>query len=342
MQTINIYGNTNVGQKRTNNEDAFIIQNIWDDKHILAVVIDGVGGYEGGEVAAEIARKTIVNYLTEFPEGEVLSLLKQAVTQANNNIFENKKYKASYADMACVLTACLFELNNNYLNMVHIGDSRLYSYSNRTLEKLSHDHSPVGYQEEIGALSEEAAMNHPDRNLIDRSVGSYFHNVSDYNFLETQTFSLLPNATYLLCSDGLYDMLTSAEMLSILDTDISVEDKVNALINFANKKGGKDNITVVLVQVKGDAEIVRLTEQDCISHPHLVDLKQKTMNWKWLSVAWGCLIIGFAGGWAGRGYFNNQNKNILEKPAVTGDSIIIQPTDTLNIVEQKDSISYEQ
>ncbi len=247
MKEVTFFGNTDMGRKRTNNEDSFAIQQIWDDNHILAVAIDGVGGYEGGEVAAEIARKSIVEYLENYADGERIDLLKQAVIFANNNIFAERKNQPQYANMSCVLTAIIVEINEQRINMAHVGDTRLYQYSNGEIRKLSHDHSLVGYREEIGELSEEEAMKHPQRNIIGRDVGSSFLE-SNSDYVETATFPLEPKSDLLLCSDGLCDMITSAEMKSVLEQEIPVEKKVNALISAANEAGGKDNVTVLIVE----------------------------------------------------------------------------------------------
>lgn len=250
MEPILFYGNTDLGQIRTNNEDAFIAQNIWDKDHVLAVAIDGVGGYEGGEIAAAIAKKSIINYLESYPNGECLDLLKQAVIFANNTIFQERKEQPEYGNMSCVLTAILVEIKNMRINLAHVGDTRLYQYSNKELVKLSHDHSLVGYREEIGELSELEAMKHPQRNVIGRDVGSTYLEASGNDYVEINTFPLIPNSTLLLCSDGLCDMITSAQMESVLKEKKSVKDKVNLLIKAANDAGGKDNVTVVLLQVK--------------------------------------------------------------------------------------------
>ena len=244
-----IAGKSDPGKTRKNNEDAYVVQTIWDDKHILGVIIDGVGGYDGGERASEIAREAIVAYLEKYIHGERLNLLKQAVVDANNNIMEERIMKCQFPRMSCVLTACLVETGKKQINMVHVGDTRLYQYSRNELKKLSHDHSLIGYREEIGNLSEEEAMHHPQRNLIDRLLGDTVHQADDPDFLETATFPLLPNTTLLLCTDGLCDMLTSAEIISVLQQDIPLEDKLDRLIQFANDKGGKDNITVVLIEM---------------------------------------------------------------------------------------------
>lgn len=248
MTTITFFGNTDMGQIRSNNEDAFIAQYIWDEKHILAVAIDGVGGYEGGEIAASLAQKSIVEYLESYSNGERLDLLKQAVIFANNRIYSERKNLPQYSNMSCVLTAVLVETENKRINMAHIGDTRLYQYANGEIVKLSHDHSLVGYREEIGELTEEEAMKHPQRNVIGRDVGSQFLESSGNDYIEVETFPLIPNSILLLCSDGLCDMLTSEQMRIELEKELPIKVKVDNLINEANKAGGKDNITVVLVE----------------------------------------------------------------------------------------------
>lgn len=248
MNCITFYGNTDLGRNRSNNEDAFIAQSIWDNNHILAVAIDGVGGYEGGEVASALAQKCIVEYLETYSNGERLELLKQAVINANNTIFTERKNNPQYSSMSCVLTAVLVELKSKRVNMAHVGDTRLYRCANGKIEKLSHDHSLVGYREEIGELTEEEAMRHPQRNIIGRDVGSSFLENSCNDYVETATFDLVPNSTLLLCSDGLCDMITSAQMRTELEKALPVPEKANNLIKAANEAGGKDNITVVLVE----------------------------------------------------------------------------------------------
>ncbi|MFR9580283.1 MAG: protein phosphatase 2C domain-containing protein, partial [Rikenellaceae bacterium] len=205
MEKVTIFGNTDMGRIRTNNEDSFIIQNIWDGDHILAVVIDGVGGYEGGEVAAELARNSIVEYLEEYPNGERVDLLKQAVIDANNKIFAGRE-TLELENMSCVLTSIIVEVKQRRICMAHVGDTRLYQYAYGEITKLSHDHSLVGYREEIGELTEEQAMKHPQRNIIGRDVGSSFLENSGHDYVEVATFPLIERSTLMLCSDGLCDM----------------------------------------------------------------------------------------------------------------------------------------
>lgn len=252
MKKVSFYGQTDVGRVRKNNEDTFLVCNIWDDDHVLAAVIDGVGGYEGGEVAAAIARDTILEYLDQNPFGDRLELLKQAVINANNRIFREREQKPELSSMSCVLTASLVELESMRVNVAHVGDTRLYQYSSEHLEKLSHDHSLVGYREEIGDLTEEEAMHHPQRNIISRDVGSALLDEKDTTYVEVASYPLEPKTQLLLCSDGLCDMITSRRMAQILSLDRSVEGKAAMLIDAALVEGGRDNVTVVLVDIESD------------------------------------------------------------------------------------------
>ena len=243
-----IIGKTDMGRIRTNNEDAFVAQQLWDENTYLAIAIDGVGGYEGGEIAADIARKNIPEFLLASSNGERVELLKQAVTAANNAIFEAREADPEHGQMSCVLTAAIIDVAQKQISMAHVGDSRLYSFHNGELKKLSHDHSLIGYREEIGDLSEEEAMHHPQRNVIGRDVGSQKHKANDDDFIEAQVFPLLPNTTLLFCSDGLTDMITSATITSVLSRGMKLEEKADALIKAALDAGGKDNVTVVLFE----------------------------------------------------------------------------------------------
>jgi serine/threonine protein phosphatase PrpC len=142
---LSIYGETNVGRVRTNNEDCFTAQPIWQGRYYLAVVIDGVGGYEGGEVAAQIANEKINGYLVAVQNGEPATLLKEAVIHANEAIYNERQKSTKLSQMSCVLTACIIDLAKKQGYMAHVGDTRLYVYSEAGgLKKISHDHSIVG------------------------------------------------------------------------------------------------------------------------------------------------------------------------------------------------------
>lgn len=257
------YGQTDMGRQRTNNEDAFVAEKL-DENTILAVAIDGVGGYEGGEVAAAIAQKEIPAYIKKYSRGERLELLKQAVVSANNAIVEQRQVDTERANMSCVLTAALIDKERKVVDMVHVGDTRLYQFHQGQLRKLSHDHSLVGYREEIGDLTEEQAMHHPQRNVISRDVGSAQHEVEDRDFLESEEFPLLPNSIFLFCSDGLTDLITAKQIVGVLELPDSLEAKTQMLIDMANEAGGKDNITVVLVEYQAE-EVPASVEKNVVS-----------------------------------------------------------------------------
>lgn len=250
MMKISFYGATDTGRVRGNNEDEFITQYIWDKRHILLVVIDGMGGEEGGEIAASIAKNTIVKFLEEFQDDTILNLIKRAVTEANNQIVHEQQLQPALSRMGCVLTAGIVDLDEETLSIAHVGDSRLYRYSEGELSKLTHDHSLVGYQEEQGMLTEEEAMNHPERSIISRVVGGELHQADDKYFIDAGIFPLVPGETFVFCSDGLSDMLTSREISACLESDRKVEDECWKLIRKANEAGGRDNITVIVAKVE--------------------------------------------------------------------------------------------
>jgi serine/threonine protein phosphatase PrpC len=162
--------------------------------------------------------------------------------------------------MSCVLTSAIVDKGRKVIDMVHVGDTRMYQYRHGELRKLSHDHSLIGYREEVGDLTEEQAMHHPQRNVISRDVGSAKHEVEDRDFLEAAAFPLLPNSTLLLCSDGLTDLITSKQIVAILEQQISLKEKAKSLIAAANEAGGKDNVTVVLVEYLAEEKVEPVPE----------------------------------------------------------------------------------
>lgn len=344
MRTITFFGNTDMGQIRSNNEDAFIAQYIWDEKHVLAVAIDGVGGYEGGEIAASLAQKNIIEYLESYSNGERLELLKQAVIFANNKIYSERKNSPQYSSMSCVLTAVLVETESRRINMAHIGDTRLYQYANGEIVKLSHDHSLVGYREEIGELTEEEAMKHPQRNVIGRDVGSQFLESSGNDYIEVESFPLIPNSILLLCSDGLCDMITSEQMRIELEKEIPIKEKVDNLINEANKAGGKDNVTVVLVE-SIDSECLSQNENDIEEEQPLTEIPVDDAHTKSrtkvstsrifsiILISIFLVVIGyFIGGFTGHRVLPTIFTKSLQK-----DTIIVEHTDSLVIELRKDT-----
>ncbi|MBV9765684.1 MAG: serine/threonine-protein phosphatase, partial [Acidobacteriaceae bacterium] len=237
---------TDPGLKRTVNEDRILA----DDVHGIFLVVDGLGGHAAGELAAETAVRVIERNLTatdlDDNSADIEEKIRQSITEANNEIYSTAQSKEEWRGMACVLTLAV--ARDDRVTIGHVGDSRLYLVWNGNLRKLTSDHSPVGEQEDQGELTEEQAMRHPRRNEVFRDVGSHPRDAHDSDFVEIKTFLFRPDAALLLCSDGLSDVLTSAQITAILERyDGSPERTAQQLIDAANDAGGKDNVSVVFV-----------------------------------------------------------------------------------------------
>ena len=243
----NFYGVTDAGKMRDNNEDNFIAQTVVSGKYIAGCVIDGVGGYEGGEIAAALARTAILNTIKKT-SGDIIEVLRKAIIAANQKILTEKQTSGENTQMACVLTIALADINENKFYYAHVGDTRLYLFRDKSLVKVTHDHSFVGFLEDSGRITEEAAMQHPKRNEINKALGFDDERFNEADYIETGESPFLPGDILLLCSDGLSDMLNSRTIIGILNSPQSIKERSKALIEAANLAGGKDNITVVLLQ----------------------------------------------------------------------------------------------
>lgn len=243
----NYFGITDTGKIRDNNEDTFIAGNTAADGLIIACVIDGVGGYSGGEIASAIARQSILDHL-EGQEHDVSERMKAAIISADQQINTEKKKVKEHENMACVLTLAVADLNKNQFYYAHVGDTRLYLLRDNSLVKISKDQSFVGFMEDSGRLTEEQAMRHPKRNEINKALGFGANIIAQEDYIETGQSPFLPGDLLLLCSDGLSDMVNRQDITTILTTEGNLQQKGKQLIEAANANGGKDNITVVLVK----------------------------------------------------------------------------------------------
>lgn len=246
-KSLSYFGITDIGPVRENNEDAFCVKEIWNGTHILLLVVDGCGGYEGGEVASDIAVKTILNVLESEHGDSRMDLLRMAIVNANNIIHRERETHENLSSMGCVLTAVIIDIENNLALLAHVGDTRCYLMDESGIRKLTHDHSMVGELEDDGYLSELEAMHHPLRSVIDRMVGDETHYPDD-GFVDTTIIPLPAKYGLLLCSDGLTDVVTSNEIKTILQSEYTTEEKCRSLVEVANKKSGKDNITVIIAE----------------------------------------------------------------------------------------------
>lgn len=238
----NCAGLTDPGRKRENNEDRFHA----DPDRGIFFVIDGVGGQAAGEKAADTAYNLLRARL-ERPTGTPADRVREAITVANNEIFRLAQSNEFWRGMACVLTVAV--LDEGQITVGQVGDSRLYLIEPGEIRKITHDHSPVGEREDRGEIDELTAMRHPRRNEVYRDVGSEEHAPDDPDFIEITTIEFPVSAALLLCSDGLSDLISSTQMLAIVEQAAGDPQTVTqALIDAANNAGGKDNVTVVFVE----------------------------------------------------------------------------------------------
>ena len=229
------------GFVRDNNEDRVYC----DDVRGIFFVIDGMGGHAAGEQAAEIALDRIKSRL-ERQTDSVEQRIREAITLANNAIYEAAQTKDDWKGMACVLTVAVIENGNAIIG--HVGDSRLYKIRPGAIEKITHDHSPVGEREDSREITEAEAMKHPRRNEVYRDVGTEEHAPDDEEFIEIVKIPFEPDSALLLCSDGLSDVVPSAGILKIVEENASDRwAAVRKLIVAANEES-KDNVSAILVE----------------------------------------------------------------------------------------------
>jgi len=260
------FGLTDTGKSRDNNEDSFIVKSLTNDQLILAAVIDGVGGYHGGEVAAGIATEQISMQFSDRP-ADPISQMIMAFRNTNEMIIAKKQTEAELSEMACVATMVIADIEHNQFYYAHVGDTRLYLLRDGSLIKISKDHSFVGFLEDSGRLDEAAAMQHPKRNEINKAIGFSDQIATDESYIETGQSPFLPGDLLLLCSDGLTDMVNRQDITTLLLQGDTLAKKAGNLIALANENGGRDNITVVLLQNNKEPQKVMPTRPDFIQQP---------------------------------------------------------------------------
>ena len=242
---------SNVGQKRPHNEDS-----TGSDVALgLAVLADGMGGYKAGEVASAIAVTTIMHEvqqgLQRFRHGQVDSetgyrqeslLLKKAVTKSNESIFRVAQTEAACRGMGTTVVVVLFY--DDQISIAHVGDSRLYRLRGDTLQQVTSDHSLIQELVNRGLYSRTEAVANTPKNLVTRALG--IESTVDIDILEDE---VQEGDIYMLCSDGLNDMVDDEEIrLTLRKYSANLVQSAQELVRLANKKGGRDNISVILVR----------------------------------------------------------------------------------------------
>lgn len=229
---------------RDNNED-LCVASVLGEGQALFVCIDGVGGEEGGEMAAAIAADTIRSYFSEM-ENIKLDDLKMSVVMANNNIID-MQHNPLLRHMSCVLTACIIDTAAGLLHICHVGDTRLYVLGDAgPIRKITPDHSWVGRLLDNGLITEEEARTHKRRNIINRALGMQRLDFFT-EYLYSETIKLKGVRHILLCSDGLYDAVPSQKIQSILEQGNNPGEITKTFVETALRMGSHDNISAITI-----------------------------------------------------------------------------------------------
>ena len=245
------YTRTDPGRARENNEDAVAV----DDDTQLCVLADGMGGYNAGEIASGMAtafiKSEMARWLSEAGRHakikEIRRALEICVDNANRSIFNASDSNPQYSGMGTTLVVGVF--HGATLVLGHIGDSRCYRLRNAELSQITKDHSLLQEQIDAGLITHEQASSSTIKNLVTRALG-----VEDAVMLELNEHNIEVGDCYLMCSDGLSDMVDDAQIASILGGPIPMEQKADSLVAAANENGGRDNISVLLVEVDAATE----------------------------------------------------------------------------------------
>lgn len=245
-------GLTDVGQRRKLNEDAFMV----DDELGLYVVADGMGGHAAGEIASQEAVDTVYGMvrrgheaLDRVAQGDTgeeslrraIRIVESAVQAATYMVFGLAQHDPEQQGMGTTLS--VLAMCGDYGITAQVGDSRIYLIRNRAAQPLTEDHTLVAWQLKQGIITEAEAARSPHRNVITRAVGS-----REYVQVDTGFFEVQPADSYLLCSDGLHGYLQEGEIPDVID--MGPKGASERFIQVANSRGGRDNITAIVVSVR--------------------------------------------------------------------------------------------
>lgn len=236
---------SDIGKKRAVNEDSatFISR---DDSYQLAIVADGMGGHNAGDVASRMA---VTHFEELFLQADVVHFtsselieewLVETVKELNKTLYHYSLTHEDCHGMGTTLIAVLFK--ENHATICHVGDSRVYFVTDEEIRLVTRDHSYVNILVDNGEISEEEAESHPKKNYIIKSLGTESTIEPDSYKVE-----LVDGSYMLICSDGLSNKISTNEMLNIINLETTIEEKGNQLVQLANDHGGEDNITLILI-----------------------------------------------------------------------------------------------
>ena len=242
---------TDTGRARDNNEDSVA----FDEATNTAVLVDGMGGYNAGEIASGMATAFIKSELSRWlseagpavKSKEVRRAMEICVDNANLSIYNAANSNAQYSGMGTTLVVGV--IHDNMLLLGHIGDSRCYRVRGGVLEQITRDHSLLQEQIDAGLVTPEQAQHSNIKNLVTRALG-----VEEVVLLEVNEYPVEVGDIYLMCSDGLSDMVDDTSIARIISGQPDLSSRARALVEAANEAGGRDNISVLLVEVSDAPE----------------------------------------------------------------------------------------
>jgi serine/threonine protein phosphatase PrpC len=246
---IEVSSQSDIGCQRQNNEDSFGYWEPEDDQQFLrkgrlAVVADGMGGYEGGQEASRLAVETLVAVYRDFGGDDPQEALVEALQAAHEQI---RQYSFAHPELRGMGTTCTAAaIVQDALYYVHVGDTRLYLIRDGQITRVTRDHSYVGRLVESGMISQEEAENHPQRNILTAALGTNPNLIMDS---PGQPEPLRPGDVLLVCSDGLWGQVRDSEILDAVENK-SAEQAGRELIELARERGGPDNITVEILRLR--------------------------------------------------------------------------------------------
>ena len=238
------FATSDVGEAREINEDFFFIS-YQDDPIQIFIVADGMGGYNGGEIASKLAVDSAKNYIlsnyekTNKDRESLIDLVKDSTQYANMIVYEKAQSSEELKKMGTTLDVCLIYQSRAYIS--HIGDSRIYRLRNNFFRKLTKDHSYVQQLVDEGKITKQESINHPEKNMLMKALG-----VKPFIEPDATVKGFLKGDVILMCSDGLTNMVSEDEIKNIILENPT--DATKMLVQKANDLGGKDNITAIIIR----------------------------------------------------------------------------------------------
>ncbi len=238
------FAKTDVGKAREINEDYYYITPPGEEPRVY-ILADGMGGYNGGEVASKLAVTTTLSYIqsnfASIPKDkeDILNLVKSAVEYANMVVYEKASKEKELEGMGTTLDVCLIYHNKVYIG--HVGDSRVYRIRKEFIRKLTHDHSYVQKLVKDGTITEEEATHHPKKNMLMKALGCKAFVDPDVTIK-----GFIKDDILLMCSDGLTNMVNDEEIYKIIKKEGTLA--AEKLVEKANENGGYDNVTAIVIR----------------------------------------------------------------------------------------------